>query len=239
MTNRDEFNYTDDCKKIDASFVDAYAELKYDENEKTLNLNTSWGDTELTPAGLKSLVSDYETQTTLKLAPEDKPNALEYKGEDGEPQCIEGRDLARIIPMTRLADVSETLPTDGDAYVYEESTHTFVPYAVKQEIEGLHNDIKNLNIRIDNLENTVKGLTSSVEALTTRMDSTVERTNNHETRIEELEGKTTRPAGVPDNTTLAWGNINIYGDKDNTGSHESGIYTHNRTQDKNNDQYFA
>lgn len=216
MTSKTEF-YQKDCDKIDAQKVNAYFELHLNpEDPSTLELDNSWG---LTSVDLTPAIKAGETQTYLKLAPTDAPTYLEYDGENGVPQCIYGEDLARIIPMTKLKDVDQGQPiADGNTYVYDETAGLFVPYAVKTIID-------NLTTRVGDLEVTVSALQTLV--------------NNLSGSITNILPLLTRPAGVPADTSIAWGNINLYSDYTNNDLKTSGLYTHSIEEDVVNDEYFA
>ena len=113
MTSIDEF-YRKECEKIDASDVNAYLELRLDDQDPTkLILDSSWGETSV---NLTDAVKAAETVTHLSLVPDcDEPTSLQYDPERGDPDCITGDDLSRIISMTKLKDVDQnTPPTNGD-----------------------------------------------------------------------------------------------------------------------------
>lgn len=58
-------------------------------------------------------------------------------------------------------------------------------------------------------------------------------------QINALRNILTRPAGVPDNTTLTWGNINLISDNTNTNQRNHGLFTHNTAIDLVDDEYFS
>ena len=216
MTSKTDF-YQKECEKIDARDVNAYFELKLDDtNPANLILDNSWGETsvDLTPA-----IKGGETKTYLKLSPEGSPTYLEYDGEDGIPQCIYGDDLARIIPMTKLKDVDqETAPSTGDVYIYNGTTQMFEVYPLASTIAGLVNRIEALEDAVSSLQTAINSISGDV------------------TNILPL---LTRPAGVPANTRIVWGNINLYSDYTNNDLKDSGLYTHSIDEDVVNDEYFA
>lgn len=230
MTVIDEFNQNP-CNKIPASCVDAYLDISLKDNDPaTLVLDSSWGTDELdlTPA-----VKAGETQTTLKLSPDTNPVYLEYIGEDGEPQCIHGDDLARIIPMTKLKDVSQSMPIgNGKVYMYNSNTKTFEPYDLKSFVDATNAVLAGLQGNLTNLTNALTSIQSSINNLTTRV-------NNLESRMSAIEALMVKPTGAPADAKLAWGNINVYGDYANTGSKAKGLYTHATSTKVSGDQIFA
>lgn len=62
---------------------------------------------------------------------------------------------------------------------------------------------------------------------------------NLSAQVNILKSMLTRPAGIPDNTVLCWGNRNIYADYTNTNKRDHGIFTHATSADMDDDQYFA
>lgn len=193
MTSKDSY-YQKECNKIDASCINAYLELKLDDQDPSkLILEHSWGDTSV---DLEPAVKDAETVTHMYLSPEEDPVALQYDPERGEPDCIHGDDLSRIISLSLLKDVDQvTAPTNGDVLIYRDGKwYTF-------------------------------NLTAALEAITNRLDT-----------IEQIIEK---PEGVPDNTRLTWGNINLYSDYTNTNNRNWGFYTHSTNTNIPNDEYFA
>lgn len=137
MTNIDEY-YKRECEKIDANDVNAYAEIRLDDKEPTnLTLETSWGEStvDLTPA-----IKAGETLTSLELSPAEAPVALQFNAERGEPNCINGDDLSRIISMTKLKDVDqETAPKNGDVYMYQDGK--FIPFNLTDALKDLQDQI--------------------------------------------------------------------------------------------------
>ncbi len=132
----------------------------------------------------------------MYLSPEEDPVALQYDPERGEPDCIHGDDLSRIISLSLLKDVDQvTAPTNGDVLIYRDGKwYTF-------------------------------NLTAALTAITNRLDT-----------IEQI---IERPEGVPNNTRLTWGNINLYSDYTNTNNRNWGFYTHSTSTNIPNDEYFA
>lgn len=193
MTSKDSY-YQKECNKIDASCINAYLELKLDDQDPSkLILENPWNDTSV---DLEPAVKDAETVTHMYLSPEEDPVALQYDPERGEPDCIHGDDLSRIISLSLLKDVDQaTAPTNGDVLIYRDGKwYTF-------------------------------NLTAALTAITNRLDT-----------IEQI---IERPEGIPDNTRLAWGNINLYSDYTNTNNRNWGFYTHSTSSNIPNDEYFA
>jgi len=63
--------------------------------------------------------------------------------------------------------------------------------------------------------------------------------NTLRNRIVTLEGILDRPAGIPLDARVVWGNINEYSDSTNTNQKTSGFYTHNPNTEVTNDLRFA
>ena len=263
MTCSSEF-FQKECNKIDAKCVNAFTEISLNPDEPTLlTESSSWNDTtiDLTP-----VVKAAETLTTIKLAPENNPQYLEYIGEDGEPQCIHGDDLSRIISMTKLKDVDQdTAPVTGDVYIYNGSK--FVTFNLTQAINNLTNLINGLGNRISGLEAITDNHTNQINDLRSRMQtaegditSLKTRMGNAETnitnlgnrvttaegnitnlqgRVNTIETTLTKPANAPSGIKVAWGNINLYSDNTNTGKKTSGLYTHDLNTNITNDERFA
>lgn len=138
-------------------------------------------------------------------------NAIEYFAEDGHVDCIYGDDLSRIISMQLLKDVDITTPpTDGDVYIYDGNTNKFKTFNLTQALDTISGNITNIMGDINNLKS----------------------------RVTTIEQTLTKPANVPSDVKLAWGNINNYGDYTGAGLKTSGIYTHDPTVNKANDQMF-
>lgn len=229
MTCLNELNCSP-CPKKNAGDIDAYFELWLDEdNQTTLVLDTSWNTTctDLSPA-----VKGSETITHLMLSPAEKPTALEYQREDygregapdGGVDCIEGDALSRIISMRLLKDVSQTNQImNGGVYMWDGSL--FQPFNLQQFVDDTNKQLANLNTRVTVLEG--------------QMNSVLNRLSNIENRLTNIEAMLQRPAGVPTNTRLTWGNRNVYSDYTNTMNKSYGLFTHNPAQDLDNDQYFS
>lgn len=202
--------YSKDCDKIDAQKVNAYFELSLsEENPTELILDNSW---EATSVDLLPAIKAGETMTYLHLAPENNPTYLEYDGEDGIPQCIDGEDLARIIPMTKLKDVDQNITiNDGDVYIYDGATNTFKPFDLKTFVTNVNS------------------------ALTVLQNQTTSMSN----AITNIENTLVKPTGIPADAVVAWGNRNIYADYTNTNKKDHGIFTHDTSTNLADDQYFA
>lgn len=216
-----DFNMKE-CEKIDAQCVDAYTELSLGElNPAELTLGNSWKDStvDLTPA-----VQAAETLTHLFLSPIDAPEALQYNAERGAVDCIHGDDLSRIISMTKLKDVDQgTAPVQGDVYIYD--GEKFVTFNLTNALTTINTAIGNLNNTLQNLETAISGYTSKI--------------TNLENAVIRIDGVLTPPTNAPSGVKVAWGNINLYSDKDNTNSKNSGLYTHDLNTNIANDERFA
>lgn len=201
------------CEKIDPCEVNAYVSLKLDpENPTGVILDSSWGEV---PVDLKSIVKAGETITRLELAPENNPTVVRYFREDGGIDCITGDDLSRIISMKLLKDVDQsTVPMDGDVYQYDGTTNLFEPFDLKTALSDINTFIGRLQQSIVNLQNQI-----------TAIDG----------RVTAIETKLTPPADAPSGVGVVFGNINVYGDKDYTGSNtlnkNHGLYTHTLATD--------
>ena len=193
MTSKDSY-YQKECNKIDANCVNAYLELKLDDQDPSkLILDHSWGETSV---DLGPAVKGSETVTHMYLSPAEAPVALQYDPERGEPDCIHGDDLSRIISLSLLKDVDQvTKPVNGDVLIYRDGKwYTF-------------------------------NLTAALNTI-----------NNRLTAIEQILAK---PSGIPNNTRLVWGNINLYSDYTNTNIRDWGLFTHSKNNNIPNDEYFA
>ena len=138
-------------------------------------------------------------------------NAIQYVGEDGHVDCIYGDDLSRIISMHLLKDVDQnTAPVDGDVYLYDGNTNTFKTFNLQQFMDSVGDNVTNLNAQINALKN----------------------------RVTNLEQLLTKPANIPSDAKVAWGNINVYTDYTGADLKTSGIYTHDPTINKTNDAFF-
>ena len=207
----------EDCNKISADRVNAYVEAYLDEGQpQNLIVDSSWGTSTV---DLTDAVKAAETVTHLYLTPTDNPDTLAFDREDGRVDCIHGDRLSRIISMTKLKDVDQdTEIADGDVYMYDSVSKTFKPYDLKAFINTTNN-------RLDALESQVAGLTTAINNLT-------ETVNNI---LEQIA----RPEGVPENTRIAYGNINILSDYTNSDNRTNGIFTHNPANLIANDEYFS
>lgn len=223
-------NYKE-CEKIDARKVNAYLELKLDPTDLSkLVLESSWDPTSV---DISDAVHFTETKTTLKLSPADAPTYLEYDGETGVPQCIYGNDLARIIPMTKLKDVNQTTPiANGYVYMYNSSTTLFDPYDLLTFVTNTNTRLTNLESRMLAAENAITAINQAISTIQAAIISLTQRVN-------VIEETIARPAGVPTDTRIVYGNINAYSDSTNTGNRNSGLYTHSTATDQTNDLQFA
>lgn len=138
-------------------------------------------------------------------------NAIEYFAEDGHVDCIYGDDLSRIISMQLLKDVDITTPpADGDVYIYDGNTNKFKTFNLTQALDALGGNIT-----------TILGDINSLKS-----------------RVTNLEQILTKPANIPSDAKVAWGNINNYADYTGSDLKTSGIYTHDPTVNKTNDEFF-
>lgn len=173
--------YHKECEKIDPGMVNAYLEIKLDEENPTgIILDTSWGESKL---DLESIVKAGETLTYMKLDPSDEPEYLEYDGEDGVPQCIHGDDLSKIISMKYLKDVdSSVAPADGDVYMYDAETNSFKVFNLKEFMQNINNTISTLRNRIVTLEGTLdrpEGVPSNVRVVWGNINEYADHTNTN------------------------------------------------------------
>lgn len=212
-----------ECDLIPGIKVNAYTDLYLDpENPTGIILDTTWGETKV---DLKSVVKAGETITRLYLAPETgEPEGLCYEKEDGTTDYIHGDELSRIISMTLLKDVDqEVKPTTGDVYMYNVN-NLFSPY--------------NLQAFIDATNTTLQRHAEAIEALQTQVASLQLQINNISGRLQAIENAI--PLWDTDKSTkIARGTINIYGDVSNSMSKADAIFTHDKSINKVNDQYFS
>lgn len=185
MSTVADFNRIEDCDKIDPLCIDSYTDFDFDpDNETGICLHTPWGGNCL---DLTEIVKNAESCTTLYLSPDDNPNCLVYEPEEkcGDDICIHGDDLSRIISMTKLKDVDQTVsPGEGDVYIYNSQTNLFEPYDIKTFVTNVNTAIQNINAAISNLQG----------------------------RVETIEQKLTPPANTPSDARVLFGNINILSD---------------------------
>lgn len=152
MTSIDEF-FRKECEKIDASDVNAYLELRLDDQDpKKLILDSSWGETSV---DLTDAVKAAETVTHLSLVPDcDEPVSLQYDPERGDPDCITGDGLSRIISMTKLKDVDQnTPPENGDVYIYNNGK--WYTFNLQSFVDNVNNAIGNINASITQILNRI------------------------------------------------------------------------------------
>lgn len=207
MTTPIDSFYHKACSKIDAArCVDAYLKLKLDEeNPVNLILESSWEETSI---DLTDAIKAGETLTHLFLTPEcGDPVSLQYNPERGEPDCIPGDELSRIISMQKLKDVDqETAPVEGDVYIYHDG-----------------------KFKTFNLTQAITDLNSLINTALQQFD----------TRLTNVENKLVKPIGIPDDTRIVWGNINLISDYTNSNIRDWGLYTHSTSTDIPNDEFFA
>lgn len=147
-TNIDHFNQIE-CEKIDAECVNAFVDFHLDPDNPTgLCLDSSWGGECL---DITNIVKEAETCTSLYLSPQPDPNCLVYEGEC-DTYCIDGDDLSRIISMTKLKDVDQSVaPQNGDVYMFD--GNKFVPFNLGDFVSNYNNTIANLNAQINQILN--------------------------------------------------------------------------------------
>lgn len=213
-----------DCDKIPAADVDAYIDLTLDpENPTGVILDHSWGTTKI---DLEPVVKAGETVTHLMLDPEVDPIYLRYDNEAGDSECIHGDDLSRIISLKYLKDVDQnTRPINGDVYMYNSEDGKFYTFNLQNFVNATNNHLSQHDQQIQAINQTLQQLQNYVDQLNQR--------------IEVLENLLVPPANAPSGVKVAWGNINLYSDKNNTNSKNSGLYTHDLNSNVTNDEMFA
>lgn len=179
MTSIDEY-FHKECEKIDASDVNAYLELRLDDQDpKELILDSSWGETSV---DLTDAVKAAETVTHLSLVPNcDKPVSLQYDPERGDPDCISGDDLSRIISLTKLKDVDQnTPPTNGDVYIYRDGK--WYAFNLQSFVDNVNNAIDNINASITNILNRIappEGIPNNARIMYGNINIYSDYTNNN------------------------------------------------------------
>ena len=223
MTNIDEFNHNE-CDKIDPNCINAYMDYHLDKDNPTgLCIKTSWGGECL---DLTSIVKAGETVTTMHLTPENDPTCLQFEREDGQSDCIHGDDLSRIISLTKLKDVDQSVePTNGDVLMYNNGQwHMF-----------------NLQTYINNTAITLNNMQAAITNLQGRM-TTVENT------LAPIANRFEVFTNVPNDAKIMLGNINLYSDTgaaiNGSGAVTSlnknhGIYGHSLATDIAQDEIFG
>ena len=150
MSSITDFNRIDDCNLIDPQCINAENRLEINPDLTAgICLYSSWGDYCI---DLEPLIKAAETCTTMYLSPDPDPNCLVYEPEDkcGDNICIHGDDLSRIISMTKLKDVDQTIPpTDGDIYIYDGATGQFKTFNLGDFITNYNATVGNLNATIN------------------------------------------------------------------------------------------
>lgn len=230
MSTVNDFNRIEDCNKIDAQCVDAYNELSIDGT--TITSKTSWGEESV---DIKDAISDNQTLTKLSLSPEDLPNCLVYEPEYGENNCITGDELSRIVSLTKLKDVSDTISiANGDTYVYNGVVQKFEPFALLTVLNNALTAIENLDAGVASLQN-------GIAILQNRLFNLENTVAGHTTLL-------TKPTGTPNGAGVVWGNINVYADTnavvDLNGVPTSldkthGLYTHDTSINAYGDELFS
>ena len=139
------------------------------------------------------------------------PNAIKYTNEAGDVECITGDDLSRIISLHLLKDVDQTTaPSDGIVYMYNGETNLFEPFDLKTFVGDVNTFISRFQPIINQINNRIKSIEDIIY--------------NYE------NDKTTK---------IPRGTINIYSDVTNTGDKTDGIFTHDPSTDKTNDEMFS
>lgn len=212
MSTVADFNYIEDCDKVDSQCVDAFVDFHLDESNPTgICLESSWGGDCL---DLTGVVNAAETLTTLYLSPDENPNCLVYEPERGDNICIHGDDLSRIISMTKLKDVDQSnAPSNGDVYIYNNGV--FTPYDLQTFVTNTNTSISNAQTRLTAVEGAISAL---------------------QTRIANIDALLVKPENSPSDAKIVWGKINLYSDPnaavDSSGNVTSldkthGLYSHN------------
>lgn len=234
MTDISEL-YNDPCKKLDALCVDAFFDLSLDEFKPTdLVLDTSWGETtvDLTPA-----IKAGETITHLLLT----DTALQFNREDygredaenGGIDCIKGDDLSHIISMKYLRDAAQPPSlTNGDVYMWNNNSQLFKLFNLQDFVNDTNASLNELESRITDAENQISQINTKLNNFITTTNQALDTINN---RLDAIESAIARPAGIPDDTVIAWGNRNYYSDYTNTDQRTTGIFTHSTAQTLAND----
>lgn len=243
---------TGQCPQIDPQDVGAYFELSLDPiSPALLNLDTSWGCTkvDLTPA-----IKAGETITHLFLTPSINPTALQFNREDygvesaenGGLDCITGDELSRIISLQLLKDVDQTQPiSDGMVYMYNGITNLFEPWDLKTFAKQTTQTLELHTSQITMLQSDVTTLKQNIQLLTNRVQNLEQRVTKVESDVSDILKRLSAIEnaiynwGVDKSTPIARGNINIYGDADNTGSRTQAILTHSPNTNVKGDQDFA
>lgn len=229
MTSPKDFFYDKSCEKMDPLCVDAFFELTADPDLATgIILKNSWEDTGI---DLEPMIKAGETDTFLALTPTLEPESLQYTSEK-HVDCITGHDLSRIISMQYLKDVDQSdSPEEGDIYKMGDDG-LFELFNLDDFMEALAGDLEDIIDRISALEGIVDTQTREINTIK-------ERLTNIEGRLTTIENILEKPANIPANARVAWGNINNYGDITNNNLKTSGIYTHDPNTNVINDQYFS
>lgn len=221
-----------ECELIPGAKVAAYVELSLDpENPTGVILDSTWGESKV---DLTTVVKAGETITRLYLAPETgAPQGICYEKEDGTTDYISGDELSRIVSLQLLKDVDQTTsPTDGIVYQFDENTSLFEPYDLKTFVN-------NTTLALGRLQTQITAINNKLTELEDALDALTETVNNHSSRLTTIEAKLTPPTNAPNNVSVAFGNVNAYGDITSTNRKDSGIYTHDPNVDKTNDLMFS
>lgn len=213
--------------KIPAVCVDAFVKLVTQEDypgrifdPTTIYLETAWGNSQV---NIADMIKYGETDTVLHL--DTTCSSLVFDAEKHQ-DCIKGDDLSRIISLTKLADVQQNIHwTDGDTVLYDNGV--FKPFNITAAINYLD---EKFTRQIEQLVGEVNSINNRLNSLEDKVNNFIAQTNS---RLSKIELLLVKPEGIPDNSVIAWGNINDYGiDKTH------GLYTHNPSAEITGDQWF-
>lgn len=118
--------------------------------------------------------------------------------------------------------------------------------SLTNRMDTAEGNITNLTTRMGTAEGNITSLqnltgthTTQISGLTTRMGTAEGNITNLQGRVSTIETTLTPPANAPSGIKVAWGNINLYSDKNNANSKNSGLYTHDLNTNVTNDERFA
>lgn len=187
-----------------------------------------------------------ETETSFELLTS-SPARLryypeEYSRTEGREGCVYDvciQDIAALINLDDLGDVSAPAPLNGDTIVYDSEAQMYRLY-------NLDNALGAINTRIDNLETRVAAFEGQITAINTTLANHTNQINQINQQIETINETLTSLAArlqAIENAIYNWtsdkitkiprGNINI-----TSGGYtgNNGIFT--RTKDSENDLNF-
>lgn len=216
--------------KIPAVCVDAFVKLVTQEDypgrifdPTTIYLESAWGNSEV---NIADMIKYGETDTVLHLDLD--CGSLIYDAEKHQ-DCINGDDLSRIISLTKLADVKQEVNwTNGDTVLYDNGV--FKPFNLTAAFAAIDSRFSQINELIEQLQDAINSINNRFDVLENKVDNFIAQTNN---RLSVIERLLVKPEGIPEDSVIAWGNINDYGiDKTH------GLYTHNPSAEITGDQWF-